>query len=429
MYTVPEPIIPDDLAPEFNLLVSSLAQSQPSWQSNSQQQPLLSPDFISSVAATACQLPPANFYLLKTLCGHLARIDAGCNVNKMNISNLGLIFCPTLGLSSVLFRCFVTEHEAVFQNGPPIIIDELGHSIPDQNDVFAKPSPKSAPAMLTRVSGGIVGNKVAATSAAQYGSDSLSRSRPPSPHRATNSNDSFFTSDFMRPEEPGVASLSPAAPPPAPRRLSASARSSPTKSYFNLDHSPQVASSFSSSPRSPVSAFPRSDTPNIGVIPSTSSSSTNTTGSSSSVSGFSTSSGSLVSHSSNSSAPSPTCPPHPFSAGSGGSVCSTANGLLAVDLFDRQTGSRNLGVLNMAPRDEHDRVRGIGMGLRPRTMSASEEPDRWRKEMLRDKELRARARDEAATTGTTGPPVRITGRARSKSGVATTGMGTLTTGV
>ncbi|KAG0214954.1 hypothetical protein BGX28_001160 [Mortierella sp. GBA30] len=49
-------------------------------------------------------LPLENYVLLGTLCQHLSNLADYENCTKMNISNLGLIFCPTLQIGSVLFK-------------------------------------------------------------------------------------------------------------------------------------------------------------------------------------------------------------------------------------------------------------------------------------------------------------------------------------
>ncbi|KAF9119135.1 hypothetical protein BGW39_000535 [Mortierella sp. 14UC] len=49
-------------------------------------------------------LPLENYILLGTLCRHLSNLADYENCTKMNISNLGLIFCPTLQIGSVLFK-------------------------------------------------------------------------------------------------------------------------------------------------------------------------------------------------------------------------------------------------------------------------------------------------------------------------------------
>ncbi|RUS15562.1 hypothetical protein BC938DRAFT_476880 [Jimgerdemannia flammicorona] len=388
MRELPESIVPDPLAAEFATLVSTLGQSLPTSPSSLPQQPILSPSFIASAALLTHRLPPANFHLLKALCAHLARIDANSLINKMNISNLGVIFCPTLGVSSVLFRCFVTENTAVFGNGPPVILDNLGCAITTSDDLARSKSP----------SVGIVGGKVAAISAVANArnhtqvSESSAKSLPSSFRGRGNS---IGASPFHRFEDQDpVVATSPASL-SAPKRTPVSARSSPTKGYFNTDHTSGSGSQLVSST-------------------STSSSSTNTTSSSSSVSA---SSGSLSSHASVGSLTSPNLP----SSTANPTTTSTTNGLLAIDLIDKQTGSRNLAVLNVALREDQDRVRRA----RPRGMSASEEPDRWRREMIREREARAKAKEEAGvTTGMSGP-VRSLARARAASAAA---AGTMTTG-
>ncbi|KAF9344049.1 hypothetical protein BGX26_004878 [Mortierella sp. AD094] len=49
-------------------------------------------------------LPLENYILLGTLCQHLSNLADYESCTKMNISNLGLIFCPTLQIGSVLFK-------------------------------------------------------------------------------------------------------------------------------------------------------------------------------------------------------------------------------------------------------------------------------------------------------------------------------------
>ncbi|KAF9907838.1 hypothetical protein EC991_010436 [Linnemannia zychae] len=49
-------------------------------------------------------LPLENYILLGTLCRHLSNLAEYESCTKMNISNLGLIFCPTLQIGSVLFK-------------------------------------------------------------------------------------------------------------------------------------------------------------------------------------------------------------------------------------------------------------------------------------------------------------------------------------
>ncbi|KAK9768176.1 hypothetical protein K7432_001420 [Basidiobolus ranarum] len=66
------------------------------------------------LALVAECLPEPNYYLLHWLMSHLARLDFYNAENKMTVSNLGLIFCPTLLISSVLFTAFVNHVGVVF---------------------------------------------------------------------------------------------------------------------------------------------------------------------------------------------------------------------------------------------------------------------------------------------------------------------------
>src|SRR4051812_21570397 len=103
--SVPDPILTDALSPLFNAAVTSFASTVPPSQlQNNAQSLTLTPTLLTEVNHLASLLPRENLCLLRFLCAHLSLIDAHANTNKMNLSNLGLIFCPTLGISSILFR-------------------------------------------------------------------------------------------------------------------------------------------------------------------------------------------------------------------------------------------------------------------------------------------------------------------------------------
>ena len=53
------------------------------------------------------QLPPYNYYLLYTLFEHLSMVNQNSGVNKMNLSNLGMIFCSTLRIDRFCFNWLV----------------------------------------------------------------------------------------------------------------------------------------------------------------------------------------------------------------------------------------------------------------------------------------------------------------------------------
>ncbi|KAF9173790.1 hypothetical protein BGX21_010308 [Mortierella sp. AD011] len=85
---LPSPIIPVDLMPSFNGIDFSDSKHQPA----------------QRLKDALHHLPLENYILLGTLCQHLSNLADYESYTKMNISNLGLIFCPTLQIGSVLFK-------------------------------------------------------------------------------------------------------------------------------------------------------------------------------------------------------------------------------------------------------------------------------------------------------------------------------------
>ncbi|KAI8576651.1 hypothetical protein K450DRAFT_256056 [Umbelopsis ramanniana AG] len=114
---LPEPIIPVWLNREFNQVISQATQEDA--QNTQGELPVVSPSCIKAIATTSQKLPPANFSVLKTLCWHLNRIASNDQVNKMNTSNLGLIFIPTLAIGRVLFHCFVEHADQIWGASTP----------------------------------------------------------------------------------------------------------------------------------------------------------------------------------------------------------------------------------------------------------------------------------------------------------------------
>lgn len=86
-------------------------------------------------------IPDPNYYLLHWLTRHLARVDCNKAINKMDISNLGMIFCPTMGISSLLFRIFVIHSETIFPLPKP-----------PGDDILKRPSPRPYSYSSTRSS-------------------------------------------------------------------------------------------------------------------------------------------------------------------------------------------------------------------------------------------------------------------------------------
>ncbi|KAJ3027805.1 UNVERIFIED_CONTAM: hypothetical protein HDU68_003088 [Siphonaria sp. JEL0065] len=71
-------------------------------------------DKVKELTRLLPQLPSANFTLLKRLSVHLNLVIQYHTVNKMTMSNLSIVFSPTLGVPGGLFQVMVLDHEAVF---------------------------------------------------------------------------------------------------------------------------------------------------------------------------------------------------------------------------------------------------------------------------------------------------------------------------
>ncbi|KAI8611030.1 Rho GTPase activation protein, partial [Chytriomyces sp. MP71] len=59
-------------------------------------------------------LPDANYALLKHLSAHLQVVIQASTVNKMSMSNISIVFSPTLSVPGGLLQVMVLEHESVF---------------------------------------------------------------------------------------------------------------------------------------------------------------------------------------------------------------------------------------------------------------------------------------------------------------------------
>ncbi|OZJ05835.1 hypothetical protein BZG36_00906 [Bifiguratus adelaidae] len=117
---LPEPLVPEDIAAEINDIINDFgtteSEDSPSSSGvNYTKQINLDRDVVEQrVRVIASRLPPPNACLLNALCHHLARVNAESETNKMNLSNLALIFSPTMNVSTALFRCFVSNAEILF---------------------------------------------------------------------------------------------------------------------------------------------------------------------------------------------------------------------------------------------------------------------------------------------------------------------------
>ncbi|KAF8959196.1 hypothetical protein BGZ46_001815 [Entomortierella lignicola] len=60
-----------------------------------------------SLRGILLRLPRTNYVVLSFLCHHLSRIAAHSEKTKMNVSNLAVVFAPTLSIGSVLFKALL----------------------------------------------------------------------------------------------------------------------------------------------------------------------------------------------------------------------------------------------------------------------------------------------------------------------------------
>ncbi|KAI8829461.1 hypothetical protein BJ741DRAFT_569169 [Chytriomyces cf. hyalinus JEL632] len=71
-------------------------------------------DKVKELARLLPQLPSSNYTLLKHLSAHLRLVVQASAANKMNMSNLSIVFSPTLSVPGGLLQILVTEHDKVF---------------------------------------------------------------------------------------------------------------------------------------------------------------------------------------------------------------------------------------------------------------------------------------------------------------------------
>ncbi|KAI8586081.1 hypothetical protein BDZ88DRAFT_466145 [Geranomyces variabilis] len=69
---------------------------------------------ITELARLVTLLPIANYTLLKTLMAHLVRVVRRCDVNKMNVRNVGIVFSPTVGVPAGVFTLMMAEYASIF---------------------------------------------------------------------------------------------------------------------------------------------------------------------------------------------------------------------------------------------------------------------------------------------------------------------------
>lgn len=88
-FLVPTPLLPAVFLEQFQTLLSTDRQ------------------ICHNLRGILIGLPRPNYVVLSYLCHHLSRIAAHADKTKMNVSNLGVVFAPTLSIGSVLFKALL----------------------------------------------------------------------------------------------------------------------------------------------------------------------------------------------------------------------------------------------------------------------------------------------------------------------------------
>lgn len=132
---VPKPIIPYGLADEYTQQFIASIQSSDEGDKKAMEDtldvttslvtaennklPPISPSLLQAVRSITSRLPVNTFCLLQILCRHLKKVADHESENRMSVSNLALIFIPTLNMGRALFHCMVDYYCQVFEGGDP----------------------------------------------------------------------------------------------------------------------------------------------------------------------------------------------------------------------------------------------------------------------------------------------------------------------
>ncbi|KAI9006097.1 hypothetical protein BC832DRAFT_468798 [Gaertneriomyces semiglobifer] len=71
-------------------------------------------DRVTELSRLCSLLPLCNYLLLKTLIAHLVRVVRRCDINKMTVRNVGIVFSPTVGVPAGVFGLMMSEFWGVF---------------------------------------------------------------------------------------------------------------------------------------------------------------------------------------------------------------------------------------------------------------------------------------------------------------------------
>lgn len=77
--------------------------------------PPFAPDLLRTVRSITSKLPIHNFCLLQLLCKHLKNVADHQLENRMSISNLAVMFLPTLNIGRALFHCMIEHYHDIFE--------------------------------------------------------------------------------------------------------------------------------------------------------------------------------------------------------------------------------------------------------------------------------------------------------------------------
>lgn len=86
---VPNPLLPPTLLEQFQSLLSTDRH------------------ICHTLRGILIRLPRPNYVILSYLCHHLSKIAAHSDTTRMTVSNLGVVFSPTLSIGSVLFKALL----------------------------------------------------------------------------------------------------------------------------------------------------------------------------------------------------------------------------------------------------------------------------------------------------------------------------------
>ncbi|KAK4519235.1 CTD phosphatase Fcp1 [Mucor velutinosus] len=180
--------------------------------------PPISPELLNTVKSITSRLPIYNFCLLQLLCKHLKNVADHESENRMSISNLAVIFIPTLNIGRALFHCMVEHYQDLFEGikktkapPPPLPQKPRNLSISSADHAITPPSlpPTNSPRRIfhakTMSDTDLMKRPMTATTATATSSHSSSSTNS---NRTTNCNNTPPSSIKIPPPKP---SRSPAA--------------------------------------------------------------------------------------------------------------------------------------------------------------------------------------------------------------------------